>query len=67
MVYYFRRIGKNQIIQDAKTEIAIEISSDVESSLLAKDFWEKIAQQFGTLVLCNEEYNMSVLKKMIKT
>lgn len=58
----------SNIIQDAKTEIAIEISSDDESSLLAKGFCEKIAQQFGTLVLCNEEgtfFQLNDIKKAL--
>lgn len=58
----------NNLIQDTKTEIAIEISSDDESSLLAKDFCEKIAQQFGTLVLCNEEgifFQLNDIKKAL--
>lgn len=56
----------NNIIQDAKIEIAIEISSDDESSLLAKDFCEKITQHYGTLVLYNEEsilFNCMILRK----
>ncbi|WP_027622851.1 hypothetical protein [Acetivibrio clariflavus] len=56
----------NNIIQDAKTEIVIEISSEDGSSLLAKDFCEKISQQFGTLALYNEEGIFFQLKDINK-
>jgi hypothetical protein len=58
----------SNIIQDAKTEIAIEISSDDESSLLAKNFCEKIAQQFGTIIVRNEEgvfYHLDDINKAL--